>query len=108
MVRIVLEHQMTQEQVLIEVAAHELLLERTAVEELLPVLHLACHMGRRCWRGVKGCAGGEPACHHIELARCEARQAIGHAGQRMVALVGVELAEPRASLGSVQREIERA
>ena len=91
---------------LVQVAAHQLLLARAAVEKLLPGLQLARHLARRRQRRVTGRTRSEPTRQHALLALVEPAQPVGHASERVVALVGVELAQARARLRAVERKVE--
>ena len=106
--RVAFEHQMAEEQVLVQVAAHQLLLERAAVEEAFPVGHLACDgCGQRRLRHV-GRSRGEPARDHVQFLGRQPGQAVGHAGQRLPTGVVVVFVQARAGLRTVEREVERA
>jgi len=101
-----LEMQVRQEQVLVQVAAHQPLLVRRPVEEGLPGLHLLALHRRQRQLAFVGRAGLQPAREGVELARVQPGQAVGHAGQRRMARIGLELLDARAGHRPAQRKIE--
>ena len=106
--RVRLEVEEPEEEVLVEIAAHQPLLQRVAVQERFPSLYLLRHVRGEGRRTLIGRAGREPARDRAELALVETRQAVGHPGQGEPALVGLVLVDARAVLRAVDREIERA
>ena len=91
-----LEVQVPEEQVLVQVAAHQPLLVRVAVEKRLPRLYLLRHVRGQRLRAFVRRTGREPARDRRELALVETGQAVGHAGQRIFLREGIELVDARA------------
>jgi len=77
--RVGVEGQVAQEQVLVEVAAHQPLLGRGAVQEGFPGIHLLALRGRQRQLAFVGRAGREPARDGVHLAGRQPGQGVGHA-----------------------------
>jgi hypothetical protein len=105
-VRVGVEIHEPEEQVLVEVAAHQPLLGRVAVEERFPRLHLPRSVLGQRRRTLVGRARREPARDRLELALVEPGQAVRHSRQRELARVGLVLLDARAVLLPVERKIE--
>ncbi len=89
-----------------QVAAHQPLLHRRAIEEGFPLPHLRLLQCRHRHIAFVRRAGREPACQRAQLGRAQAGQAVGHAGQRLLLRVVVELLDGRTALRAVERKIE--
>ena len=91
---------------LVEVAAHQLLFERVAVEERFPYLHFLRDAGRQRFGDCVRRPGLQPVPDGAELPLVQRRQPVRHSPQRIVALVRVVFLEARARLRPVEGEIE--
>ena len=93
-------------QVLVEVAAHQPVLGRIAVEKGFPLLDLCVGDGRDGIRFPVRSALLDPPHEGPVFLVGHTRQAIGHAPQRVLGGKGIKLRVGRTLLGSIQRQVE--
>ena len=104
----VVEVQVRDEPVLVQVARDDALLERLAVQERLPGPELRRHgRGERGRLGRGLCALRDPRHQHLQLVLAERRGAVGHAAERLLHRVLLELVARRAGERAADVELHR-